>query len=1094
MGNPPRIPGGPATPAPRPADPESEHPVGEVETPNPPSGTPPASEQAARRTVNAPQSQSVTLPELNPKVPVRSQDNWFVAFWRAVGEAILEFFSLGFFDSQTFNHGDNLREAGRELARQNADALLRPEMVDDNGELRPEMRQRLSAILADRIRRAQQSAGEAVTPEQAAEYARTMMEGLTQELSDIHGRERLLADGGGRSFDHADGIVLARHVQVDPGGRIEVNAATFARLALLSQQPDSGVDGGFLMRLARLQGQGDTVPVSQWQIRIDAIPQHTGPLNDADLTYIEAAYGIRLRGGVLDADAYRQIAEAVGDRDLSVRERALLDRLQTASLDRTTVRRSGGRADVRIDVDTPTPREVRGLLARYGTPAEMRFPDLVRHLMARVLAAQPPNPEDVAVVRRLITAHGREVDLPAVRGPAQRVTVDASLSNEELSSIFERFGREGVNVADGVFGADDLAAVQRNMARAGISQEEQLLITARLAGPNAVTEVDRGGSRIRIDTRSPLSSDFEAARDVYGVDLASGVFRADAAFEVTRQVGALSAGIVPRGVLLAYQAAARGDRLTPAQLAVLRQWADRGLEAILSTPRPTDAALVPTWEAHQAQARALRERLDRGISQPFDLVADAPHLRFLNEVLSLSAVRLSQSPEGLGQQQIALRLSSAHDGSTVQLSNGRSVRVEQAGQVEVRRRSATGMDDQAAHDHIVDASRQTRGFAFRYEGGRYVLEYTRTNEADGDAFLAQLQMAPDGQGGGGRVRWNASVPIHPDVWIGLSLGAGLGYQRTSSDAGVNHRISAEGFAGVDLTWYMSRRLGMTLNFEAHAEGRAHLNINETRARESVSLTEQRARELTSSVESTTRAALDEMNAIIDREAGAYATQVRAIAATEMGNLSRQLGPLVVQLARAGFTPGSADDAAAQAAIDQAFQQAVDRFAEQARAAMGPAWDQLLGQLRQRLDRLRGDLSSQARAAYSEVAATLDDPFSFGWGLNAGASINWRARLPLYTSTGFGLYVQPQLGVYGNVPIAGSRDQALIDGERSPGAPRIGVRAGLGPVFRFGPHVYLGLHVGADMAFDWQQGTETRGGRFVATPTQLNAGATLTWRW
>ena len=101
---------------------------------------------------------------------------------------------------------------------------------------------------------------------------------------------------------------------------------------------------------------------------IDPVPEGgVGGLSAVDLHFIEAAYGLDLGKGKLDADDGRRIIAIIAERGTTLKEIALIGRIEAASVDPLTNIGGLSAAHFNVDVNTPTGRELGELLEKKIT-------------------------------------------------------------------------------------------------------------------------------------------------------------------------------------------------------------------------------------------------------------------------------------------------------------------------------------------------------------------------------------------------------------------------------------------------------------------------------------------------------------------------------------------------------------------------------------------------------------------------------------------------------------------------------------------------------------------------------------------------------
>lgn len=837
------------------------------------------------------------------------------------------------------------------------------------------------------------------------------------------------------TLSEQDMTVIKRHLPTSLGMGIEVDGAAWAKLVALRGVKDSGVDAAFLSRLARAAGAGEDGKTRYTDaplvpVKVDVVPR-SETLSPADLDFIFTAYRINVHTK-LDADAMKAIARAMAQNGITESEQALLDRISAASTAGKSVKFNG--VDVKIDVLSPTTRELEGMLRRYGVQG------LGASELAALARSIDTDPDSGALgyaltLRRLVQASGREV---TVFG--KNVVIDAKLTPAEVNQLGVDFFAQGFDFADGVIDANDIERLAIGFHQNRTGQTEREIIMARLLATGSAYDVTVGDKKVRIDPYSLTADDVATLIDVYGLPVSG----KDPALidHASKQafLKQLDQGGVPSGLASTIRQLKTGQTVSKTAFATFRSQVSRRLELLLKSDAKSPE--------HERLAQRLQARFAAIPFVPFAAASadDQLLLKFATELLT--------SPGGVDPKLSAMLLRLDHsNGKTVKTSDSRSFKV----QLEAPPVAAVA-DDQAMHDYLTRVSRTQKGATLLLDGQHLTIKYTDRDELKGNETTVTATVSQNGVAV--RALFDSSFPVHPDVWLGFSLGVGGAYEKVGSA----HNVRLEGRGGANLTWYMSRHLRMRLDARAYAIANVGLQYDEQRAEAAKEGASADFEAFRNNVSAKAQSWKDDVVGFLSAGGRQLSQQARTVIAEEVRAAMPGFVNAMMALGFAQITPGTADDQAARTQLDNVQAQMFAAMEQRLGSEVftGDTVKAVVAQIRQRTDAFFRAIEPDLRQLGNDAGKRAAQPFAFSYGVSVGGDVTWQARIPLVSGRAGALYFSPYAQAYVNVPVVGNNATSLLSTERTLGAPTFGGRASLGLDARLGRSpVHLGLFAGVD---------------------------------
>lgn len=829
-----------------------------------------------------------------------------------------------------------------------------------------------------------------------------------------------------------DVVVLTRHLPTSPGMGITIDGASWDKLVALRQTPGSGVTNALLSRIARAQagdgeGKAKFVEAGNVMFKIDVIPKSEN-LSIRDLEFIQLAYRVTFTNGRFDSDALRAIGRASAQNGMSAAEQAMLDRIYAASTAKKTIQFNG--VDLRIDVDTPSSREITAMCTRYGivsfTPAD------ISTLSRAIDTDGEAGLVHAATLRRVMQAHGREI---VFRG-GNKVTLDVKPTGAELATIAHDYFAYGFDISDGKVDATDLEALAIGFNDKKLGQTERETLMMRFLAPQTKYDVKVGDKTVEVNPFSLTASDVTALIDIYGLPTTGkdpAVIDHAAKQNLIEQMGR---GGVPAGIAATLRRLKTGEAVDTRAFATWRTQVQRRLELLLSNEQ--------TSVEHKALATRLDARLK---AMPFiqfkpSMQEDMLLLRFATELLSAPNAVDSKTAGML------LRLDRSN-GEIVRATDGRSFKVSLAPPPAA---DASDMDDKALHKYLVDVSRMSKGATATIDSNHITLRLTSRDELKGEETNITTTISKNGVAV--RAMFDSSFPVHPDVWLGFSLGGGASYERNDT----THHVRAEGKGGANLTWYMNRNLRMRLDVKAYVTASVGISYDEKKSEEAQEGASADFEKFRASVEAKSKLWKDDVLATVGATASGISQTARTIIGEEIQNASGPILNAMMAYAFAQLTPSPGDDTTSLAqmttARDNMLAAIESRLGRE--AFNGDAVKAAISAISQRTDQLFRSVETDFKGLAKDAGNRVAQPFNFSYGVAIGGDITWQARIPMLKGTVGTLYFSPYVQAFVNVPVLGKDASSLLSTEQPANVPVFGGRVGVGLDMRIGASPF---HVG-----------------------------------
>lgn len=334
---------------------------------------------------------------------------------------------------------------------------------------------------------------------------------------------------------------------------------------------------------------------------------------------------------------------------------------------------------------------------------------------------------------------------------------------------------------------------------------------------------------------------------------------------------------------------------------------------------------------------------------------------------------------------------------------------------------------------------------------------------------------PERKFGGGKATVALTLPVNDKVSVQIPATIGFSVDNSSG----RPWMTFEGSAGANVRYQPNKYLRISVGGQFEARYRWAPNYDKWE--EDKVMTKEAQKDFEAQIQRR----LDQFQRDLDAQLALVSDGTRAAFKTAMSSYLGALSSNAMAIALAALTPGTADDAAAQKALDAAGDAALKQLDAQTQQELAG----LKAYLGQRIQQLVSDVKGDGEKAWSDYKEKFKLPFDQGGGANVKLSARVDGQIPLVESkekNGGGVWTLVGVGVTGNIPISFGmeNDGALLPTDMDPTRPGV----------RFSP--YLGFRaqipnttIGLDLTGNWNP-TLSFGGEQGTTFDYKNASVML----